>query len=311
MISQLRNSKLLNLDAVYTLGPIANTLKFKFASSTNRVLTFTLSLPKTMVDHAVLGSAFAIAGILLNVSTTMAVMTNFPSSDFYDEWWKRIGFCVNFNENRHYDTEVACAFVLCTSSVVSFAIYRTMRESLNNFVQDRLTGGIFGNMAHGLGHIFVYCLKGPPPAVKVTWAVDGLAYCIVLVVFFAGSFRATVPWLQYQQAFAIAIVVIATQIALDVPQELAFTYSQSAIILASSIGMLFIPQNRKGIDYSIASASLLPLFIFFSLESTTCKRGLAAYGGHFLYDLYLSLLPFITIYLTEKNPPPSTTKKGL
>ena len=278
----------------------------------------TKTTSSTSNTSAFLGDTFACVGLLLNVGLTGIILLSPEATT--DDWWRRVGFCVDYREERIVDTEVLCAIVLCASAIVAslwyypqYSVTKTTKPK-SQLLHDRIVGGIFSNLSHGLGHLFVYALDGPPPPVDISWSVSGLGYCVVLLFFFMGAFCATVPSIPYPIAAILAVVVIFVQYLINVPPELAFTYSQSAILLASSIGLLLSSKEIKGDEashYPWVCASLLPLFGFFALESTQCQSIMVEYfGGHVLYDLYLAALPLFVIQWSGEPVTPAPPIKA-
>ena len=161
-----------------------------------------------------------------------------------------------------------------------------------------------------------------------------MANILVLTMFWVGVLR-NVVGLPTNHAAAMTFVVLVAQYMLSVPSELAFTYSQSSKIylsvhLISSLHILHLHiqtyiflfsihrevillmgslgQLRRKDDYLktkgghgahlffVYSLQLLPLFFLFPLEMFLCKSHLSGLGGHAIYDLYLSLAPFMIYY---------------
>ena len=204
------------------------------------------------------------------------------------------------------------------------------RPKMNRLLEMKLESGVMANAAHGLGHLFVYFSPGPPPPVgidvdDVFWSVANL---VMLLGFWVGVIRSTVLSLKldYKLALSAAVAVLAVQALLQVPPNLSFTYSQSVIFIVSSIDQFIMARRRRRcrdrrknghshpktitshddydddhdddddddeLWYFIISLSFLPLMMLFPLEAFQCTSTLAAWGGHSVYDAYLSSLPFL------------------
>ena len=253
-----------------------------------------------MASFITTGDALNVLGVVFNSIATTAVM---KAPETYDTWWLKTGFCVNYHADRLWDTELLCAAVLCLSALITFLFYNLNKTNMTLLQQSRAQGVAFSNLSHGLGHVFVYALGGPPPAVDFSFTLEGLGYCVVLFFFFSGALKAVVVWISLKQASMMAVAIIFVQYLLDVRPELAFTYSQSMILLSSSIGLLLLPKSQKqDLTYVVISGTLLPLFPLFAKEIKRCQTFLAEYGRHLWYDLYLSSFPLLSLmYLVQQQ----------
>lgn len=150
-------------------------------------------------------------------------------------------------------------------------------------------------------HFFLWFMGSAAPPLELSLQPAAVANILMLLAFWMGSLRAVIN-LPTHHATVMSIVVLTAQYLLRVPPELAFTYSQSVILLAGSLDQL----SRKGDFYSksngflffVSSLYHLPLFPLYYLEMFMCSKSiLSKLGGHAVYDLYLSLAPFALYYV--------------
>ena len=98
----------------------------------------------------------------------------------------------------------------------------------------------------------------------------------------------------------MSAAVLIIQYMLDVPPNLAFTYSQAVILSAGSFDQLIRRDEyaKSGCLYFAYALYHLPLQILYAMEMFICQNSiLANLGGHFVYDLYLSIIPFVLYYV--------------
>lgn len=248
--------------------------------------------------------------LALNITLTATAMLGLPSKSTYDSWWTSHGFCV-IEENATIPTELLCGFLL-TSSAALIAVFLSKsngngRKSLldddsNPLLTERLRSSVFALAAHGLGHAFGWFVGMSAPPIELSLEPAAVANILMLTMFWVGVLR-NVVGLPTNHAAAMTFVVLVAQYMLSVPSELAFTYSQSIILLMGSLEQL-----RRKDDYLktkgghgarlffVYSLQLLPLFFLFPLEMFLCKSHLSGLGGHAIYDLYLSIAPFMIYY---------------
>lgn len=159
----------------------------------------------------------------------------------------------------------------------------------------------FANLAHGFGHLVLHFLPGNavPPIELFVWRADAIAYIVVLAIFWPPVLMQVMPNItSVKTAILLSIVVLAVQVVLDVPPHLSFTYSQSVILFCQSLYQCLLrPKIRAQYDeamtYLAFALYYLPLFPLMWLETTQCQHLLAQYGGHFVYDAYLAVVPFV------------------
>ena len=255
--------------------------------------------------------------LILNICLTSAAMLGWPSKSAYDSWWTTSGFCVV--QDATIPTELLCFTSLTTSAIVAFTFTKNNKQLKkdNPLLLERIQSSIFANAAHGFGHAFLWFIGEAAPPLELSLQPAALANICMLVLFWVGTLS-NVVGLPVNHAASMAIVVLAIQYALRVPPELAFTYSQSVILLGGSFDQL-----RRRDDYSkkdgflffAVSLYYIPLFIFYYLEMFLCSKSfLSKLGGHAVYDLYLSFVPFGLYYavtvLGGGNQVGNNRKKG-
>ena len=165
----------------------------------------------------------------------------------------------------------------------------------------RLKSGVFANGAHGFGHIFMY-LMGGNTGTYIKLSLDPLAVANIcmLSMFWIGTLRSVVANLKTTHATVMSAAVLIIQYMLDVPPNLAFTYSQAVILSAGSFDQLIRRDEyaKSGCLYFAYALYHLPLQILYAMEMFICQDSiLANLGGHFVYDLYLSIIPFVLYYV--------------
>ena len=185
--------------------------------------------------------------LLLNVVLTSVAMIGLPNRSAYDSWWTSDGFCVI--EGNEVPTEILCFFSLTASAVSMYFFsghHDTHLKESSPLLLQRMKASTFGNFAHGFGHMFLWFMGKSPP-LELSLQPAALANILMLMMFWVGTLRKTT-----NNAAAAAVAVLGIQWMLGVPPELAFTYSQSIILLATSLDQL-----RKKNDYLSGGNSFL------------------------------------------------------
>jgi len=242
--------------------------------------------------------------LALNITLTSAAMLGWPSKSAYDSSWTPHGFCV-IKDDDIIPTELLCNFSLVSSAIVAFFLSRNNKRLDDNpLLLERIQSSVFANAAHGFGHAFLWFMGAVPP-LEISLQPAAVANLIMMILFWVGTLQSVVG-LSINQAAKMSIAVLAVQYQMDVPPELAFTYSQSIVLLGGSLGQL-----RKKADYSKGNGFLffayslyfLPLFAIYYMEMFWCSRSfLSKLGGHTFYDCYLSVVPFVLYYaVVEKE----------
>ncbi|KAL7553686.1 hypothetical protein ACHAWF_017954 [Thalassiosira exigua] len=248
--------------------------------------------------------------IFINITLTTMAMLGWPSRSSYDPWWTSSGFCVVDDAHRllGLPTELLCYLSLTTSALASFGLSKRRSEKMqsNPMLAEFLQTGVFANAAHGFGHAFLWFMGEAAPPLKMTLKMADVANILMLMGFWVGTLR-NVVGLTTNHATFMAIAVLGVQYILNVPPELACTYSQSVILLGGSLNQLkrrddFL-KSGNGLLFLATSLYYLPIFALFSLEMFTCSTNvlLSKLGGHVVYDLYLSLVPFILYYVVANE----------
>jgi len=243
--------------------------------------------------------------LVLNITMTSAAMIGWPSKSAYDSWWTPHGFCV-VEDNATIPTEFLCFFSLTSSAVIAFVLSKRKKrlKDENPLLMERIQSSVFANAAHGFGHAFLWFMGFAAPPLEISLQPAAVANIIMLVSFWVGTLR-NVVGLPIKHAATMSIFVLTVQYHLRVPPELAFTYSQSIILLGGSLDQL-----RRKDDYSknngflffTTSLYTLPLLVLYYLEMFWCSSSfLSKFGGHAIYDLYLSLVPFALYYAVIEN----------
>lgn len=247
--------------------------------------------------YAVVGDLLNCITIVVNLVLTSTAMIGLPKNPtLFDDWWTGSGFCISQQPERVFDTEIICSLCLILSAFGSHLFIASKQRVLKEDRQllHKLKGGVFANLGHGVGHLFLYMLGIAPPKMHLGWSLDGIGNALVTLCFFVGVFRAILVSLSLSSITILACLVILFQVLLDVPGGLAFTYSQSVILVAGAVDQMLLP--KKGRTYAVVAGSFVPLLALYMLEMTQCRQLLSWFGGHAVYDVYLSVLPFLLFY---------------
>lgn len=255
------------------------------------------------MDNRRLGDAINSVAIVVIAVATASAMLDTP--DMFDPLWKRVGFCVSVDPARAFDTEILCCLFLTTSGILLYFFAQSRPDGADELVRMRLNAGAFANVAHGMGHLFVYYSGGPPPPVEFKLDPLAIGNIVMLLCFFIGTLRTLMQVARPQVPVILSVVTIVGQAILRVPPELAFTYSQSIILIAGIVDQMLLDKTRKGFSYFLIALQYAPLLLLFGLEGLQCRQ-LAPFGGHAIYDFYLSVAPFALYYAV--NSYATTTK---
>mmetsp|Transcript_1541 Transcript_1541/g.2819 ORF Transcript_1541/g.2819 Transcript_1541/m.2819 type:complete len:276 (+) Transcript_1541:291-1118(+) len=233
--------------------------------------------------------------LVINICMTSAAMLGWPSKSAYDSWWTTSGFCVV--QDASIPTELLCYLSLTASAIIAYALTKNNKQLKqdNPLLLERIQTSVFANAAHGFGHAFLWFMGEAAPPLEISLRPAAIANILMLVAFWVGSLK-NVVGLPTDLAAGMSIVVLAAQYALHVPPELAFTYSQSVILLGGTFEQLRRRDEyskKDGFLFFAVSLYYLPLFVLYFSEMFLCSKGvLAELGGHAVYDLYLALVPF-------------------
>lgn len=236
--------------------------------------------------------------LFLNISMTSVAMLGWPDRAAYDPWWTSNGFCIVDDGATAIPTEWLCFFSLLSSAIAAFVLAKNSKKpkDANPLLVERLQSVTFANAAHGFGHAFIWFMGAEGSTIELSLRPAAVANLIMLLSFWVGTLSVIVR-LSTNHAAMMSIVVLTAQYLLRVPPELAFTYSQSIILLAGSFDQL----RRKEEYYSANNSFLffaaslynLPLFTLYYFEMFSCSNSFFAhFGGHTVYDSYLALAPF-------------------
>lgn len=255
-----------------------------------------------------IGDTINYVAILFIAVATASAMLDTPK--IFDPLWKKVGFCVSDDPNRSIDTEILCALFLTTSGISLYFFAQSRPKGGDELAQMRLQSGAFSNVAHGVGHLFVYYAGGPPPAVEFKWDPMAIANIVMLFFFFAATLRTLMQVAGKHVPILLAIATIVCQAILKVPPELSFTYSQSVILLSGIVDQLLLDNKRKGFSYVLIALQYVPTLVLYGFESLQCQK-LASFGGHAIYDFYLSVVPFALYYAVASYDASTSEKKQL
>jgi len=243
------------------------------------------------------GQAANYLALILNAVMTSAAMLGLPSSSDYDPGWTSKGFCIIQDDT--IPTELLSSIPLVVSAVAVHFFAQSKKEEWkhNPLLGERIKSGTYANAAHGFGHLFLWSMGDATPPLELSLEPAAIAYILTMIMFWVGNLRRILS-VPADLASKMAFAVLTVQYCLDVPPELTFTYSQSVILLAQSLNLLKqkTAYSEEGFLYFATSVIFLPLFVFFYFETKCTQSFLSGLGGHAVYDLYLSLQPFMLYY---------------
>lgn len=252
-------------------------------------------------DFETIGNLLNFTALFVNLLLTSGAMLGIPQG-LYDENWQKVGFCVDFRDDRRIDTEILC-FAALVSGTIALVIFRqnpATSDIKDPLLHHRLNSSVLANLSHGFGHLLVKYAGGMVPALEFTFDIAAMAWVLNLVVFFTTVFRAVMFRVSLLQATVMAVCAIVLQKILEVPPELSFTYSQSFIFAAGFVDQICLPSAlKRSVTYFYNSVYFFPIYILHVIEFTSCS-GLVKYGGHALYDSYLAISPFLFYYTVQQ-----------
>jgi len=172
--------------------------------------------------------AILINTILTSYTLLLAIANKPNTFAYYDLWWTSYGFCVVDT----LPTELLCFLSLTASAIGQFILCNRLQSGgiyVDPLLISRLESAVFANAAHGFGHIFMY-LMGGNTGTYIELSLDPLAVTNIcmLSMFWIGTLR-SVANLKTTHATLMSTAVLTIQYMLDVPPNLAFTYSQAVI----------------------------------------------------------------------------------
>eukprot|EP00568_Trieres_chinensis_P017967 CAMPEP_0183324566 /NCGR_PEP_ID=MMETSP0160_2-20130417/77368_1 /TAXON_ID=2839 ORGANISM="Odontella Sinensis, Strain Grunow 1884" /NCGR_SAMPLE_ID=MMETSP0160_2 /ASSEMBLY_ACC=CAM_ASM_000250 /LENGTH=209 /DNA_ID=CAMNT_0025492167 /DNA_START=65 /DNA_END=690 /DNA_ORIENTATION=+ len=189
------------------------------------------------------GDSVHYLSIALNVLITAAILLELPSKETFDDSWRSKGQC--FSETG-LDTSLTCAALLTTSSIALLSLHESRgKRWKNRLLAERSRAMAISNLTHGLGHGFIYLVGGAIPPTELVWRADAVAYLLVLVAFWPTVLMATMRQVTPRQAICVGLVVVAVQVAVDVPTHLQFSYTQAIILLLTSVDQLALSIEEK------------------------------------------------------------------
>ena len=253
------------------------------------------------LDAIAIGNSAHILAIALNIVVSAAVILGLPSKETFDDTWRERGQCLV--NHGPIDTTTICCIFLCSSAVGLFQLSKKLSKDKNNKqLASRLQKMGESNLSHGLGHEFVH-FYGSIPRVELSLRPDALGYLLVLLTFWPTTLRAVASRLSTLKIVLATMLVVGLQAAIDIEPHLQFSFTQAIILLFQSVDQLTLAKEKKSelpFSYLIFAVYHLPLFAFMWLEVTHCSGHLAAFGGHAIYDFYLSIGPFVMANLVKK-----------
>eukprot|EP00563_Minutocellus_polymorphus_P017960 CAMPEP_0197715692 /NCGR_PEP_ID=MMETSP1434-20131217/800_1 /TAXON_ID=265543 /ORGANISM="Minutocellus polymorphus, Strain CCMP3303" /LENGTH=283 /DNA_ID=CAMNT_0043299885 /DNA_START=42 /DNA_END=893 /DNA_ORIENTATION=+ len=270
------------------------------------------------LDAIDIGNGAHILAIALNVLVTSAVILQLPSKEIFDETWREQGQCLV--SHGPIDTTTICGIMLCSSALGLFLLSKKLsKNGANNKNNEQLASRLQkmgeSNLSHGLGHEFIH-FYGSIPRVEISLRPDALGYLLVLLVFWPTTLRALVSRFSTRSIVLATILIVGFQAAIDIEPHLQFSFTQAIILMLQSLDQLTLPKQKKSelpLSYLIFAVYHLPLFAFMWLEVTRCSEWVAAFGGHAIYDFYLSIGPFVMANVLQKyefSPNTCTENKG-
>ncbi len=193
-----------------------------------------------------------------------------------------------------------------TVATVALLVLCWVRQSDTRI--DRLRQAAVGIFGHGFGHLGLFMQwfgTGRGPRELNGDAVRPMLFLFVFWLSFMYS-------LTSSRLFNAALAATYTAVHFAyVPQQLAFTYVQTALMLTFVFKDL-VSTDRKDVLYDawawIVNVSIVVMGWVESLGCTAAPINLVSYGGHVWYDacIPVSMLVFAVVALNTKVETPTT-----
>jgi hypothetical protein len=152
--------------------------------------------PQSNKSFAIAGDVLNCTSLVLNVIMTSVAMLQLPSPSFFDPWWQSHGFI--------------CFLFLTTSAATAWFLLqspgRLPSVQGNPQLAAKMNGSIFANAAHGGGHLFLFLLGGPPPALELEPTPAAIGNLIMLVCFWYGVLNNIVVSFSSRAALIASVV---------------------------------------------------------------------------------------------------------
>mmetsp|Transcript_11817 Transcript_11817/g.21842 ORF Transcript_11817/g.21842 Transcript_11817/m.21842 type:complete len:294 (+) Transcript_11817:138-1019(+) len=244
----------------------------------------------------------------------VCVMFFKDNTSLFDSVWAKDGFCISNPTVPFWSSHDLCLYAdLFLAAVCGVAYFILHNVEGMKPANDFVFIGIFGVVAHGLGHgglgailrdekqqeildldvPFLSAIYDKPWAAFLweLFSVQG-SY----LIFWLFLLKASMP--QTSMRVTLPLSVVSWLSALSVKPSFQFTFVQTILLIAFSLNQLCRKKEDKGFAYSLYGLIVsFPLVIVGWIESTMCSSTIIHVGGHLCYDAYIPL-SMLAFYLT-------------
>lgn len=245
-------------------------------------------------------------GIVILMSLYYAYLvarySNDPNDTYFDEEWKKEGFCIHNIDIPYWNSHDVCLYFDTVASIIIAILSRYLpttpgMERVNEVV--RIT--IIATFGHGLGH-FIGGKKvregiGHDVAIFFDFFFeesDASFLDVAITVFFGLLF-----WLGFIKSicsnlrnWAVVGILLATIAGLmPLPRNFAFMYAQTVVLMMDSINELARRKEEKDFAYAWRPfITGIPIVLISFVESTLCSTFVREmFYGHLMYDAFIPL----------------------
>lgn len=189
--------------------------------------------------------------------------------------------------------------------IIGFIVYwslKGMQVKAMKSADEMMLFNLLGHLGHGLAHGFIAKNYRSEDGLKDVMSqssvlgryMDGeedlgelvKAICLGLVFWF-GLLKGACPKLSLSKIGMLAMIVVYG--SLFVRNVLGFAYVQAVITVIFSGTQLMLPEDEKNFVFAANAAAGFFISLIPWVESTSCQRILAKFGGHLVYDISIPI----------------------
>ena len=236
---------------------------------------------------------------------------NDDSNHFFDEQWKQDGFCVTNKDIEYWSSHDVCLYADTIYTMILGLAYWALSKNANMQAANQiLWANIPGTLAHGIGHGLVAMhmrsdgTSSQDDMSKVGYeilreqnAFEMLSYQVPGFLFWMGLMKTVMPDFPWSSVAVAAS--LAQGVGMMIPQQLGFTYVQTALALTFACSQFVRSKRDKGFEYATYPAIVgLPVTLVAWLESTQCTKFVRdRFYGHVVYDSSIVLFTLLWYFL--------------
>ncbi len=252
------------------------------------------------------GNAFhIIASTSVLAYTTSTFLYAKPESKLFDNDWVQHGFCVIQKDVPYFNSHDLCLYFDVVLVIIGFIVYwslKGMQVKAMKSADEMMLFNLLGHLGHGLAHGFIAKNYRSEDGLKDVMSqssvlgryMDGdedlgelvKAICLGLVFWF-GLLKGACPKLSLSKIGMLAMIVVYG--SLFVRNVLGFAYVQAVITVIFSGTQLMLPEDEKNFVFAANAAAGFFISLIPWVESTSCQRILAKFGGHLVYDISIPI----------------------